>query len=47
MKTIDEFDGAIGKIRFDENGDLTTPEIGLFQSSDGQRNYIGRIVDLV
>jgi branched-chain amino acid transport system substrate-binding protein len=47
MKTIDEFDGTIGKISFDENGDLTTPEIGLFQSSDGQRNYIGRIVDLV
>ncbi|NNE36651.1 MAG: branched-chain amino acid ABC transporter substrate-binding protein [Rhodothermales bacterium] len=47
MKTIKQFDGAIGTIAFDEHGDLIQPEIGLFQSSDGQRNYIGSIADLV
>ncbi len=47
MQRIQSFDGAIGEVRFDTNGDLVDPEIGLFQSADGQRNYLGRISDLV
>ncbi len=47
MKQIQTFNGAIGTITFDEHGDLVEPEIGLFQSVNGQRNYLGRIADLV
>lgn len=47
LQGIDNFAGAIGPIRFDENGDLVDPEIGLYQCENGLRKYIGAIRDLV
>lgn len=47
LQSVDEYDGAIGRIRFDENGDLVDPEIGLYFCKDGLRHYIGAIRDLV
>jgi len=42
-----EYTGAIGTFRFDERGDLVTPEISLYQCEDGLRRYIGSVHDLV
>lgn len=39
----DSFPGALGNIRFDENGDLIDAEIGLYYCKDGLRHYIGAI----
>ena len=47
LQSIDEYDGAIGRIRFDANGDLVDPEIGLYVCKDGLRQYIGAVSDLV
>jgi branched-chain amino acid transport system substrate-binding protein len=47
LQRIERFDGAIGQVQFDENGDLIDPEINLYQCEDGLRKYIGRIRDLV
>jgi branched-chain amino acid transport system substrate-binding protein len=40
------YSGALGDIRFDENGDLIDPEIGLYFCEDGLRHYLGAIRDL-
>ena len=47
LREMDTFDGAIGSIRFDANGDLVDPEIGLYVCQDGLRRYVGAIKDLV
>jgi len=47
LQNIGTYEGAIGTISFDENGDLVNPEIGLYQCKDGLRNYIGPISSLV
>ena len=47
LQEMDEYDGAIGRIRFDANGDLVDPEIGLYACKDGLRRYIGAIRNLV
>jgi ABC-type branched-subunit amino acid transport system substrate-binding protein len=47
IQNIGTYNGAIGKIRFDKNGDLTDPEIGLYQCRNGIRYYIGAVHDLV
>lgn len=47
MQGIKKFQGTVGEIVFDENGDLVNPEIGLYQCKDGLRNYIGNITDLI
>ena len=47
LQRIERFDGVIGQIQFDENGDLVDPEINLYQCEAGMRRYIGRIRDLV
>jgi len=39
--------GALGDIRFGENGDLIDPEIGLYYCKDGIRHHLGAIRDLV
>lgn len=47
LQDIESFSGAIGHIEFDENGDLLNPEIGLYQCIDGQRRYLGSVVNLI
>jgi len=47
LQEMDVYDGALGRIRFDANGDLVDPEIGLYVCQDGIRRYIGAIRDLV
>jgi len=47
MQHLRSFSGALGDIRFDEQGDLIDPEIGLYQCIDGQRKYLGVVKDLV
>lgn len=47
MQNIENFEGAIGLINFDEKGDLVEPEIGLYQCIDGLRKYIGLIQYLI
>ena len=47
LQGMDDFDGAIGRVRFDANGDLVDPEIGLYVCQDGLRRYIGAIRNLV
>lgn len=47
LRKIDGFDGAIGRIHFDANGDLVDPEIGLYVCEDGLRHHVGTIRELV
>ena len=47
LQEMGEYEGAIGRIRFDANGDLVDPEIGLYSCKDGLRRYIGVVRDLV
>ncbi|MGQ9584517.1 MAG: branched-chain amino acid ABC transporter substrate-binding protein [Anaerolineae bacterium] len=47
LQRIEHFEGAIGAIHFDANGDLVDPEIGLYQCVDGLRMYVGTVRDLV
>ena len=47
MQGLRTFEGAIGHIAFDRNGDVADPEIGLYQCSDGLRKYVGAVRDLV
>jgi hypothetical protein len=47
MQARRAYEGALGPITFDENGDLVDPEIGLYTCQDGLRRYVGAIRDLV
>lgn len=47
FQNLGVYHGAIGEIRFDENGDILDAEIGLYQCKDGMRNYIGPVRELV
>ena len=47
LQNLGTFEGTIGTIRFDENGDLVNPHIGLYQCVDGLRKYVGAVQDLV
>ena len=47
LRAIDQYDGAIGPIVFDDHGDVVDPEISLYRCRDGQRHYVGAIRDLV
>ena len=47
MQEIDHWDGAIGRIEFDDQGDLINPEIGLYRCRDGMREFVGIIDALV
>jgi branched-chain amino acid transport system substrate-binding protein len=46
LQATGSYTGALGTIRFDENGDLIDPEIGLYRCKDGLRTYLGAIRDL-
>jgi branched-chain amino acid transport system substrate-binding protein len=41
------FDGLIGKIRFNKNGDLIDPEVGLYRCIESLRHYIGPVKELL
>jgi branched-chain amino acid transport system substrate-binding protein len=47
MHTIDSWEGAIGRIEFNDHGDLVDPEIGLYRCRDGQREFVGLVNQLV
>jgi ABC-type branched-subunit amino acid transport system substrate-binding protein len=47
VRGITPYDGALGKITFDDSGDLVDPEIGFYACKDGLRKYIGAVRDLV
>ncbi|MBM6596304.1 branched-chain amino acid ABC transporter substrate-binding protein [Microvirga pudoricolor] len=46
VQAMKSYDGALGRVTFDENGDLDNPAIGLYRCKDGLRNYLGAIGDL-
>jgi branched-chain amino acid transport system substrate-binding protein len=46
VQGMKSYTGALGTIRFDPNGDLIEPEIGLYRCKDGLRTYLGAIRDL-
>jgi branched-chain amino acid transport system substrate-binding protein len=46
VQGMDSYTGALGTIRFDANGDLVDPDIGLYRCKDGLRSYLGAIRDL-
>jgi ABC-type branched-subunit amino acid transport system substrate-binding protein len=47
LQGIKTFEGVIGRIKFDDNGDLVDPEIGLYQCVNGLRKYVGKVSDLI
>ena len=47
FQKMDVYNGSIGEIRFDENGDILNAEIGLYQCKEGMRNYIGPVRELI
>lgn len=46
MQARRPYEGALGSIAFDENGDLIDAEIGLYTCKDGIRHYLGPIREL-
>lgn len=46
VRELTPFEGAIGSIAFDGNGDLVDPEIGFYRCVDGLRKHLGAIREL-